>query len=65
MENCYKLGDTWKCECGKEHKLEGGYLAAHWSVELVHVCTCGRKHTVQSGLIKLVEDHLKRQKSGV
>lgn len=58
----YQLGDTWKCECGKEHKLDGGYLAALWDIELVHNCTCGRKHAVQSGLIQLIEDQLTGKK---
>ena len=59
----YKIGDTWKCECGKEHKLSGCYLAAHWDIELVHNCDCGRMHTVKNGVIKLVEDQLKRNEA--
>ena len=59
----YNLGDTWKCECGKEHTLRDGYLAAHWRDELIHNCDCGRQHTVQSGLITLVEDQPKRHEA--
>ena len=59
----YELGGAWKCECGKEHKLSGAYLAAHWDIELVHNCDCGLVHTVQSGFITLVEEQLKRNKA--
>lgn len=50
----YNLGDTWICECKKEHKLDGGYVAAHWDIELIHTCTCGLKHSIKSGKINLL-----------
>lgn len=61
----YNLGDEWLCECGKSHVLSGLYLAAHWGLELVHVCDeCGRRHIVKSGKIFLESGSKKRKGEG-
>lgn len=49
-------GDTWTCECGTKHDL-GGYVAAHWTEELIHTCcACQRKHSVCKGYLELIEN---------
>lgn len=55
-----RLGDTWVCKCGKEHKLSGGWLAAHWRITLFHTCgKCGAKHKIEGGEITLIEPNTK------
>jgi hypothetical protein len=52
----FSLGDKWRCECGKEHELSGAYLAAHWTIPLIHTCDkCKRVHEVMAGRITLIQ----------
>ena len=44
------------CECGEFHEF-GVWVAAHWSLSLVHTCDkCGRKHNVCRGLVTLKKE---------
>ena len=56
-----RVGNSWRCECGKEHPV-GAYAAAHWEIELVHVCECGRQHVLQNGWLVLVKGAKKAKK---
>lgn len=42
------------CECGTFHEF-AVYVAAHWSVELIHECSdCKRKHAIKHGGARLI-----------
>jgi len=58
----HEFGDQWTCECGQQHELTDGYLAAHWRERLQHTCSCGRQHTVCVGFVKLVRERRKKHK---
>jgi len=46
------LGDTWKCECGTEHRLGEAYVAAHWYLSLNFTCPkCNRTYEIKEGNI--------------
>ena len=41
-------GGKWQCPCGEQHEL-GGYVSAHWTIDLAHTCDCGRKRKLCEG----------------
>ncbi len=53
MKKQHDVNEGFDCECGKHHQF-GGYVAAHWHEELIHICECGRKHSVQMGYVRLL-----------
>lgn len=52
MSEILKPGESFKCGCGKEHKLTG-YVSAHWNERLAVTCGCGRKWNVKAGVVSL------------
>lgn len=37
--------------CGAKHEF-GGWVFAHWHVQLVHTCPCGQKHNLCRGFVR-------------
>jgi len=50
-----KPGGTFVCKCGEEETL-GGYVAAHWDMELIYTCPeCNVRYSVVKGYVEEIK----------